>query len=199
MRSAVIFVVVLILCWIAWPYWAAYDLARAIRDGDTAEVAQAVDWESVRGGLSTDFKALLAETVGGKSGSAGALGSVIAAFAGPTIVDQMVEKVVNPDTLALLVRKRAMDETAAPAPAAAQPAPAAKAPSSGGIDYRAVRYAFFTGPATFEIDVARHPDDEPLGLVFSYEGRWKLSRIDLPLGDLRRIVSEVKSERKRPK
>ena len=39
------------LGWIAWPYYAVYDFANAIQQGDQVALERRVAWDSVRGGL----------------------------------------------------------------------------------------------------------------------------------------------------
>jgi hypothetical protein len=51
------------------------------------------------------------------------------------------------------------------------------------ISVRDVRYAFFTGPAAFRIDLEAKDKSGVVTLLFAWNGRWRLTRIFLPLDD----------------
>jgi hypothetical protein len=75
------------VCWIAWPYYAAYDLATALRDGDSVALENRVAWDSVRQSLRADLNAILLRDVGSNN---------LAAAIGPAIINQMIEGFVTP-------------------------------------------------------------------------------------------------------
>ena len=50
------------LGWIAWPYYAVYDFANAIQQGDQVALERRVAWDSVRRGLREDFNGVLARS-----------------------------------------------------------------------------------------------------------------------------------------
>ena len=58
-RAKLLFGVLLaaIIGWITWPYYAAYQLAVAVRDGDIPNLESLVAWDSVRQGLRDDLHA----------------------------------------------------------------------------------------------------------------------------------------------
>ena len=41
----------LAVLWIAWPYCAAYELAKAVEAGDPVTIERRVDWTTLRQGL----------------------------------------------------------------------------------------------------------------------------------------------------
>jgi hypothetical protein len=94
--------VLISVCWIAWPYYAAYDLATALRDGDSIALENRVAWDSVRQGLRADLNAILMRGVGSDSGAS----SGLAAILGPAIINQMIEGYVTPQGMASLMRPR---------------------------------------------------------------------------------------------
>ena len=180
--------------WAAWPYYTAYGLAVAARDGDAAFLQAHVDWESLRAGLRSDLKAVLLQKLAGgtepsseKSGTA-----AFAAAVGPAIVDQVVNSYVTPEVVARLNRKsRASNGTDGSAPAASD-APAAKISdaikSARKIRLDDVRYAFFEGgPFGFKIDFVPNttpPMRHAVSLRFKWDGSWKLTRVVLPMEEI---------------
>ena len=177
MKTRIAVVLLLVAAWVAWPYWSAYRLVEAINEGDVQQLEQRVDWLELRAGLHQNIADELVEATAGESrGIAGAL----AAIAGPTLIDRMVTALVNPTTLAMLVRQHASSEAAGGRSLGSLPE----------IDRSKIRYAFFTGPLTFEIDVAAGEGEPELGLVFRFQGSWRLSRLRLPEDEIRRLVED---------
>jgi hypothetical protein len=92
-----------IIGWIAWPYYAIYDLVVAFREGDISALENSVEWDSVRQGLRSEFKALFLDrsTAQLKSNDAGgALGTGLALMLVPTMIDQMIDTYVTPEFVA---------------------------------------------------------------------------------------------------
>jgi Protein of unknown function (DUF2939) len=50
-------VLLAVMAWITWPYYAAYGLALGLRDGDVGTLETRVAWDSVRQGLRGDLSA----------------------------------------------------------------------------------------------------------------------------------------------
>jgi hypothetical protein len=75
------------LGWIAWPYYAVYDFANAIQQGDQVALERRVAWDSVRGGLREDFNAVLARSTQGAG---------LAALVGPAIINNAIDSFVTP-------------------------------------------------------------------------------------------------------
>jgi Protein of unknown function (DUF2939) len=61
-------VLLAVMAWITWPYYAAYGLALGLRDGDVGTLETRVAWDSVRQGLRGDLSAAGA-TTGGAAGA----------------------------------------------------------------------------------------------------------------------------------
>jgi hypothetical protein len=90
----------------------------------------------------------------------------------PSLIDQLVDAFVTPEGLAALITDPALARDAK-----------AKDPSAlvrmqnqkNELNWQRVRYAFFTGPTAFALDV------EGTKLHFAFSGfRWRLKRIALP-------------------
>jgi hypothetical protein len=175
------------LGWIAWPYYALYDFANAMQQGDQVALERRVAWEEVRRGLRDDFNAVVLRSLTKNDGSS-PLATGIAALIGPTIINNAIDSYVTPRGIANLIRSGK-----ASAPSAAQiENSGADQKLAGtfddkqqrGLGWKQVRYAFFSGgPMTFRVDIA--PDDaqtgqQPVILLFKWAGDWKLFRLFLP-------------------
>ena len=62
--------ILVVLGWTAWPYYAVFDFANAIDQGDQVALEHRVDWESVRRGLRDDLNAFFMENIRGKDDNA---------------------------------------------------------------------------------------------------------------------------------
>ena len=97
--------VVAIIAWIAWPYYALYDLAVAVQQGDVLTLVKRVEWDSVRQGLRSDLKRAFVRklTSDKKSDNAGgALGAGLALILAPTFIDQIIDSYVTPEFVATI-------------------------------------------------------------------------------------------------
>jgi hypothetical protein len=83
------------LGWIAWPYYAVYDFANAIQQGDQVVLERRVAWDSVRGGLREDLSAVFARSTQGVG---------LAALVGPAIINNAIDYFVTPQGIASLLR-----------------------------------------------------------------------------------------------
>lgn len=168
---------ILFLCiaaWIAWPYYAAYDLVVAIRDGNVSALENRIAWDSVRRSLRDDLNASLLKTIGTKTGSED-IGSGLAVLFGPAVINQMVDGYVTPQGIANLIRsgKPLADDKKSPS---ANLIATSKKPSS--FKFEQIKYAFFSGsPLTFMVQLA--VDNEP-----TEEGLVTLLLIGVAIGDL---------------
>lgn len=185
--------------WVAWPYYTAYGLAVAARDGDVAFLERHVDWDSVRERLRDDLKAALLQKLAADP-APGAERPGTAAFAaavGPAIVDQVVNSYVTPEVVARLNRmRRDSDATegsdtvgSASAESAASAAKISEAiRSARKVSLNDVKYAFFDrDPFSFRIDFVPNttpPLRHAVSLRFKWDGRWKLARVLLPMEEI---------------
>ncbi|RAI35884.1 DUF2939 domain-containing protein [Rhodoplanes serenus] len=173
----------LAILWIAWPYYVAYELARAVEAGDPVTIERRVDWTTLRQGLREELNTMfLAHLAKNARGESDALGQGIAALVGPALIDRAVDAYANPKAIAALVergRAVALDQSAT----ASDSLSAAGAPEPRKIDLKNVRYAFFTGnPFTFKIEVVPQGEGvtSPAILLFKWSGDWQLVRLFLP-------------------
>ena len=168
------------LGWIAWPYYAVYDFANAIQQGDQVALERRVAWDSVRGGLREDFNAVLARSTQGAG---------LAALVGPAIINNAIDSFVTPQGIASLLRIAKV-----PTPNAdRRPSSTLDDKQRDRLQFEQVKYAFFSGgPLTFRVDIATdiaQSAQQPVTtLLFKWAGDWKLSRLILPLDAIQNIA-----------
>jgi hypothetical protein len=164
------------LGWIAWPYYAVYDFANAIQQGDQVALERRVAWDSVRGGLREDFNAVLARSTQGAG---------LAALVGPAIINNAIDSFVTPQGIASLLR---IAKVPIPNPDR-RPSSTLDDKQRDRLKFEQVKYAFFSGgPLTFRVDIATdiaQSAQQPVTtLLFNWAGDWKLSRVRAHPGSL---------------
>jgi hypothetical protein len=171
------------------PFLALQSLRSAIRSGDQARVEQLVDFPSVRDHLKTDLKAEIAARIDSEPSLKGNFLGRLGLSLAPTLVDQMVENMVTPSSIATLGELSAWTPSLkvpnfnapppAPAPTTAPAGDAAPAPLP---DKPVAHYAYLTR------DLFRVSETAPTralpAWVFQRQGlfAWRLIRIELPPG-----------------
>ncbi len=173
------------------PYYSFWRFTEALKAGDQQRFEKMVDFRSVRESLKKQLKVKLAE---GKPKAApkepkgeNALFALSEQFA-PRLIDTLVDAYVTPAGLAALLA----DVKNADTPGGASGDPNAPAdPRQGSairdsaavrekLGWNSVRYAFFTGPRDFLIDV----DGTKLRFRFS-KFRWTLKTVEPELSSFR--------------
>jgi len=190
MKKIVAALAVAICAWIAWPYWSLYSLIAAVRDADIVGLEASVDWNSVRAGLRDDLKAALMakmakETQGAEDNG---LQMGIAMMLGPMIVDKAIDSYVTPQGLISLLKAQAPQNNQAAAGTNAGTSSTSAVTSEPAhqprLTWDQIRYAFFTGPTSFRIDVSGKQgtdfQDQIITLLFRWDGSWKLTRVLVP-------------------
>jgi hypothetical protein len=177
------------LIWMAWPYYAAYDLAMGLRNGDEATLQSRINWESVRQSLRGDLNASFLKHV---SEDKSDLGRGFALMLGPALVNQIVDGYITPQAVSRIVKgSQAKDVT-----------DVAFLPSSQDVQTglrnfsaRQIGYAFFAGgPLSFRIDIRPADDSKPgvTTLFFRWSGDWNLTRVTLPLDEIQQWNAQAK-------
>jgi hypothetical protein len=177
--------VVAVVGWIAWPYYAAYDLAVAVREGEVSTLEARVAWDSVRQGLRGDLNAVLLGKLSADArtdtNSGAKLGAGLAIMLGPAIIDRMIDSYVTPQAIAAAIRASRTDNVSSGTVNVPKTFNETVARS---IRLDQVKYAFLSGgPLTFRVEFI--PDHNPalrhpIEFRFQWDGSWKLTRIMLP-------------------
>jgi hypothetical protein len=178
-------VLLAVMAWIAWPYYAAYDLAVGLRDGDLATLETRVAWDSVRQSLRGDLSAVLISSVKAQdvSSSGEALGSALGIMLGPVLIDRIVDSYITPQHIAA-ARRADRNNSAAQDDAATPKALVDAMQAATNIRLDQIKYAFFSGsPLKFRIDFVPDQDPalkQPFEFHFQWDRSWKLTRVVLP-------------------
>lgn len=170
-----------VIGWGAWPYYTVHSIGAAVRERDVVALERLVDWNGLRAGFRDDLKAVMAATISRKgasaSGGEAALGMGIAALLGPAIIDRAVDAYVTPQGLSRLIEDGR-------APSGKGAAAGSGGTSGKGLDWSRVKYAFFTGPTDFRLDVAGDKPGEGITMTMRWDGGWKLNRVFLPVDQI---------------
>ncbi|WP_420384346.1 DUF2939 domain-containing protein [Novosphingobium sp.] len=150
------------------PYWAAYTLEQAAKNGDADTIDMLADMPQIREGLKSQISAVLAAKLNTdpdiKGNPFAALGALIA----PALVGKVIDAYVTPEGIARILKN---GKPTAQTPDAAVPAPHFTAQDDYlGLDRFRVRLHDTTA------------DRAGPSLLFERRGfvTWKLIRIELP-------------------
>ncbi|MFN2508642.1 MAG: DUF2939 domain-containing protein [Chthoniobacterales bacterium] len=182
MPRAASFLLFVLLIYVASPYYSFWRFTQALKSTDRSRLELYVDFPSVRQSLKEQLRAKLsppsapAAPAGQPNQPAKPKQDMFAGLlerVGPSLIDQLVDAFVTPDGLAALIGDpKIAKEAKAKNPAAVTHLEEA----DKKLDWSEVKYAFFTGPKEFLVDV----DDTKLH--FRFTGfRWKLKRVELAM------------------
>lgn len=194
-RWIVLAVVLLLAVYLASPYYAFWRFSAALRARDAEQLQSWVDFPSLRKSMKKQLNAKLASLRPKNPKRQKVFDTLSDAF-GSSVLDGVVDAYLTPEGLAaFLANPRLPNVPGAPAserPSAADdaapadpepliaPETSAHGPLGQRIDWSRVRYAFFTGPRDFLVDV------EGTKLRFRFSGfRWKLRGVELDLEKLK--------------
>jgi hypothetical protein len=162
-RWVALICIVLLLLYGVSPYVSFWRFTVALRSGDTAAINARVDFPAVRESLKKQLVARLSSV---------AIGHKRLANLGPTWIDVLVDAYATPEGLAILITNPKVMTTLQPP----QQASVGKS-----IDPSKIRYAFFTGPRNFVVDM------QEIRLRFRLTGLlWRLNMLDLGPNPLKR-------------
>lgn len=180
--------------WIAWPFYAVYDLTQGVRKGDLATLESRVAWDSVRRGLRNDLSAILMQTLSKEEKSSrNIFGAALANLLGPAIVDRIVENFVTPQAFVVAANSKNKKNSEVEATTENNVVSTARR-----LNWNHVQYAFFSGsPFAFRVDVLpekNFPFSKPIQFQFEWAGSWRLTRIILP-ADTIDVLSDPKKNK----
>jgi hypothetical protein len=179
-RVAVISLLALVgVGWLAWPYYALYDLWSALREGDTARLENRIAWDSLREGLRGDLNALFLQKMRAEAETGNAGGAGLAMLLAPAIINQVLDGYLTPQVIGNLIR------TGKPQHIGTETNREDGSLDSNQFSLKQIRYAFFSGgPLRFKVEVVPPETDQPvqgtLTLLFRWNGDWRLTRVILP-------------------
>ena len=160
----------LLLAYVASPYVTLWRFRQVLESNDRSHMETYVDFVAVRASLKQQLRGKLPPPDPARKPDI--LSGLVERFA-PALIDQLVDAFVTPDGLAALI---ADPQLAQRAQAKDPSAIAGAGRADKRLDFSEVRYAFFTGPRGFLVDV------EGTKLRFSFSRfRWILRDVELPL------------------
>jgi Protein of unknown function (DUF2939)/GYF domain 2 len=180
-RTLVAFLLIA-LSWFAWPYYAVYDLAMALRERDVAKLENRVAWDGVRQGLRDDLNTVFLQRLRTDVTSNNSdVSTGIAALLGPAVIDRVVDAYLTPQGIANLIGTGKTPNAAA----------TGKGANTGGqqphFSFSQLKHAFFFGgPFTFAVEIVPENDSDQrsLTMLLKWNGDWRLTRIVFPLNAL---------------
>lgn len=173
------------VAWIAWPFWTAHRIARAVEEQDTLALTPLVDWAELRDGLKDDLTQRARNEIA-QAGQGGAIGSGLGDLLAPTLIELAVNNLVTPEGITELARLgRSGSQLLRDA--------SRRSGADGGSDAQgdardrkfSLGHAWFTSPTRFRFDLLRtgkdRKDEPGPTLVLAFRNfRWQLVRLRLP-------------------
>jgi hypothetical protein len=158
----------LLLAWVASPYYTVWRLSQAIAAGNAAPLERLVDWPSVRAGLKHDVADGLLGVAAPQVAAANTLppfgASFVAGIAGSAIDDE-----ITPTNVVAALHAPMAGQDAADGPR---------------IGWHAIRWAFFRGLRVFDVSLlypGGEPGEQKLRIRLSFQGTsWKVTRVWVP-------------------
>lgn len=196
-RWIIFAIIAVLLIYVASPYYAFWRFSVALQTHDPAALDSRVDFPSLRKSMKQQLNTRIAALRPQNPKRQKMFDTLSDAF-GSRVIDSLVDAYLTPDGLAAFLANPKLPSEPAPAAPAAPPdggiapaappgaatliAPETNAPPSFGrrIDWSRVRYAFFTGPREFLVDV----DGTKLRFHLNAAG-WKLRSLELDLAKLK--------------
>lgn len=157
-----------VAAYLVWPYVALWQIDRALQSRDLTALESIADWPALRASIKADWRA---ETVADNSkqiiaglrdsSAAGVVGSLLGSALGGAAVDTIIDGMISPQMLAKAINDGAVFRDHDP------------------VEF--VRYAFFSSPTVFRLDLSNPKNDvaaAPLTLLLTLSGgSWKISRL----------------------
>lgn len=162
---------VLLLVYAASPYVSFWRFTEAVKSGDRQRLESHVDFRSVRQSLKVQLRAKLPKPAPPAPGTQQDAFAGLVERLGPGLIDQLVDSFVTPEGLAALITNPELARNPTDTRAPGQ----AEQNGERELDWSQVKYAFFTGPRDFLIDL------EGMKLRFRFsQRRWTLKTVELP-------------------
>jgi type VI secretion system VasI family protein len=174
--------------WFVQPYFAVYGIARAINSGDTVKLDQQVDWPSVRQGIKDDLNAVFARESKDRLKDNPFAGLALTLV--PAMINNAVDAYVTPSNFGALLTQRGskLQHNLQVTGQARQGVPDASSERGHQqLEIKNFKYAFFTGPTSFLVELgdAEGKEDARLKIAMQFrELGWIVTRVYLPVEKL---------------
>jgi hypothetical protein len=162
MGRAAFVVLLMVAAYCAYPFFAIWQIDRAIHNRDLVALESLVDWNSLRAGFKSDLKSeLLGEATA--EVNAAPLGAAIGTLLLPNMIDTMIEGSVTARNFV----QQGMSRDA----------------SARKSLFESISYAFFVSPTEFRVDLSppNLPQGSTITAIMSLSGAsWRVSRVTFP-------------------
>jgi DUF2939 family protein len=160
---------VLVLLYIASPYYSVWRFGEALRTHDMDALSARVDFNAVRGSLKQQIRDHFLGVLAKKKKDR--LAQFLAANAGDPL-DQLIDAYLTPEGLATIISDPALLKNAS----SLSTLPGINGAQPREIDWSKFRHAYFIGPRGFAVE------NQGIKLLFRFNGvGWKLHALDLQL------------------
>jgi hypothetical protein len=197
-RWLLIVLALMLLIYLLSPYYSFWRFTVALRAGDRNQLARSVDFPSLRKSLKQQLRSKITASPAAEPQEVKkeALFAGLSADFGPRLIDTLVDAYVTPEGLAAFLANPQIAKS--PAEAGAAPTDSASAaaaatpestsdplvpstePGFQSINWSSVRFAFFTGPRDFVVDV------EGTKLQYRFDDlRWQLKGVELGSSEIK--------------
>ena len=164
--------VIFIASYIASPFFAMYDLRRAVERGDAASLQERIDFPEIRQSFKDQVKAGFMERLA-KDNKASTLSTGIATAFAPILIDNIVDSLVTPVGISNYIWNARFPTPAEDGKPLDEPA----APQKAEFRTLNISYAWFSGLTTFKI-VSK--DKDLVLRLHLKDFKWKLYSIEMP-------------------
>lgn len=187
--AAIAVLVVLLAAYSVWPFFALYDLARAVQAADVPKIERRVDFPALRRSLSGQIMQMLAQRSGIGIEPTGLIANLASAFANP-----LIEGLVTPAALAELLKNGWPGAILADRPAGFE----GLDPNTLGTAWQLYANSRY-GVGTFRMWLpANLPRERQFRIELALSGlTWKLTGLGLPPELLERLARELLKQEKK--
>ena len=156
----------------ASPFFAIYDLKRALESGDAGSLQERIDFPEIRQSLKEQMRASFMQGLA-KDEESNALATGLALAFGPALIDGLIDSVVTPAGISNLIWNAKF-----PSPRKdGEPLKDTEPDQKSEQKHFNFSYAWFSGPTSFKV-ISK---DKDLVLRFHLRDfKWKLFNIELP-------------------
>jgi len=186
-KSIYVAVVAALVLYLISPYWAAYNLFNAIKEGDSHGLKKNINFPELRSSLKDEMKERFATEMKqlevknkNDNDAFSEIGKGIAAVMMPSLIETVIDNMITPTGLKALISN--------PVSVIKNGANGEEIENNSSFEIPDIKYAFFKGITDFSI---RTSDD--LTIRMNYEGfTWKVTSISLPTeADIKAKVAQT--------
>ncbi len=180
-----------VLVYLAWPYYALYDLAQGIRSGDAATINQRVDWDSVRASVKAQVQTILTSRPMMAMQRQNPNSAVGDATRAATMANSFIDTTLTPEGIANMLQRLKAAETPNKS-TSRMPIPRLSEREIEAL-FGSVKFAFFVSPVHFRLDLGSpnrngSTDALTVRVMMTLKGtRWQVTDVRLANLDMLKI------------